>query len=163
MNNQTISHKIAAIPQRKRKRRQECSGYCENCTTIGLRLARLGRIGFSRWTSPRYVKKVFGKRKVHRLEKDKSNLDISEVPPLQNSRIGPTKRLKDKSVVPKARLGILPTKYTSSKRTTELHSSRPQKSGFSQAPQQEIVSIGTRLDWRVGQVPRPHLQDWHQS
>ena len=24
-------------------------------------------------------------------------------------------------------------------------------------------SIGTRLDWRVGQVPRLHLQDWHQS
>ena len=25
------------------------------------------------------------------------------------------------------------------------------------------VSIGTRLDWRVGQVLRLHLQDWHQS
>ena len=29
------------FPQRKRKRRQKCSGCCENCTTIGLRLARL--------------------------------------------------------------------------------------------------------------------------
>ena len=25
------------------------------------------------------------------------------------------------------------------------------------------VSIGTRLDWRVGQVPQLHLQDWHQT
>ena len=33
---------------KKRKRRQECCGYCENCTTIGLRLARLGSIGFSK-------------------------------------------------------------------------------------------------------------------
>ena len=33
---------------------------------------------------------------------------MSEVPTLQSSRIGPTKRLKDKSDVPKARLGILP-------------------------------------------------------
>ena len=23
--------------------------------------------------------------------------------------------------------------------------------------------IGTRMDWRVGQVPRLHLRDWHQS
>ena len=28
--------------QKKRKRRQECCGHCENCTTIGLRLARHG-------------------------------------------------------------------------------------------------------------------------
>ena len=34
--------------KKKRKRRQECCGYCENCTTIGLRLARLGSIGFSK-------------------------------------------------------------------------------------------------------------------
>ena len=57
--------------------------------------------------SPRYVS---GTRKDHRLEKYKSNLDISEVPTLQNSRIGPTKRLKDKSDVPKTRLGIMPKK-----------------------------------------------------
>ena len=40
------------FPEKKRKRRQECSGYCENCTTIGLRLARLGCIGFSKWKTP---------------------------------------------------------------------------------------------------------------
>ena len=60
------------------------------------------------------------------MEKYKSNLDISDVPTLQNSRIGPTKRLKDKSGVPNARLGILPN----------LHSSRLQ-SGLSQVPHQE--------------------------
>ena len=57
--------------------------------------------------SPRYVTRVSGTRRDHRLEKHKSNLDISGVPTLWNSRIGPTKRLKDKSDVPKARLGIL--------------------------------------------------------
>ena len=35
-------------PKKKRKRRQECSGYFENCTKIGLRLARLGCVGFSK-------------------------------------------------------------------------------------------------------------------
>ena len=36
------------LPQEKRKRRQERCGYCENCTTIGLRLARLVCVGFSK-------------------------------------------------------------------------------------------------------------------
>ena len=65
--------------------------------------------------SPRYVTRVSGTRKDQRLEKYKSNLDISEVPTLSNSRVGPTKRLEDTSDVPKARLGILPKVYTSSK------------------------------------------------
>ena len=38
--------------------------------------------------------------------------------------------------MPKARLGVLPTVYTSSKRTTELHSSRLQ-SGFSLLPESQ--------------------------
>ena len=46
MNNQAKSPKTATIPT-KRERRQECCGYCENCTTIGLRLARLGCVGIS--------------------------------------------------------------------------------------------------------------------
>ena len=37
-----------SLQKKDRKRRQECSGFCENCTTIGLRLARLGNIGFSK-------------------------------------------------------------------------------------------------------------------
>ena len=40
---------------------------------------------------------------------------VSEVSTLQNSRIGPTKRLDDNSDVSKTRLGILPTIFTSSK------------------------------------------------
>ena len=36
------SHKM------KRRRRQECCCYCEKCITIGLRLARIGSIGFSK-------------------------------------------------------------------------------------------------------------------
>ena len=31
-----------------KSRRQERCGHCENCTTIGMRLARLGNIGFSK-------------------------------------------------------------------------------------------------------------------
>ena len=58
--------------------------------------------------SPRYVTRVSRTKQDHRLEKYESNLDISEVPTKENSRIGPTKRLKDKSDVPKTRLGILP-------------------------------------------------------
>ena len=86
--------------------------------------------------SSRNVKRVSGKRKDHRWEKQKSIL-VSEVTTLQNSRIGPTKRLDDNSDVPKARLGILPKIYTSSKRTTGLHSSHLQRSWFSQVPHQE--------------------------
>ena len=57
-------------------RRQECCGYWENCTTVGLRLARLGGS-----LSLRYVKQVSGKRQDHRFEKYKSNFLISEVRP----------------------------------------------------------------------------------
>ena len=54
MSNQTKSQRKGLLfPHKKRKRRQECCGYCENCTTIGLRLARLGCVGSSkRKTAP---------------------------------------------------------------------------------------------------------------
>ena len=46
--------------KKKRKRRQECGGYCENCTTNRLRLARLGCVGFSkRQTVPENYKSKF--------------------------------------------------------------------------------------------------------
>ena len=47
------------------------------------------------------------------------------------------KRLKDKSDVSRARLGILPKNYTSSKRTIKLHSTRPRKNGYSRQLQQK--------------------------
>ena len=40
MNNQTKSPKMLLFQQKKRKRRQGCGRNCENCTTIGMRLAR---------------------------------------------------------------------------------------------------------------------------
>ena len=106
-------------------RRQQCCGYCENCTTVGLRLARLGSKeenspGETRckkswgWfekydsLSLRYVEQLSRKREDYRLEKYKSNLNISEVPTLWNLRTGPMKRLKDDSDAPVARRGILP-------------------------------------------------------
>ena len=81
--------------------------------------------------SLRYVKQVSGKKKDHRLEKDKSNLLISEVPTLWNLSTGPMKRLNDSSDVPEARLGTLSKICTRSKRKTKLHSTRPRKNGFS--------------------------------
>ena len=63
MSNQTKSQRKGLLfPHKKRKRRQECCGYCENCTTIGLRLARLGCVGSSkRKTAPvKPMKKVMG-------------------------------------------------------------------------------------------------------
>ena len=62
-NNRTKSRKRATIlSKRKRKRRQECSGYCENCISDGLCLVRLGVVGFSkRQTSPeKPMQKVLG-------------------------------------------------------------------------------------------------------
>ena len=71
-------------------------------------------------------------RKDHCWERQKSFL-VSEVPTLQNSRIGSTKRLHDNSDVPKARLGILPKICTSSKKKTRLHCTFPRRRGYSPA------------------------------
>ena len=50
----SVCSRIIRFPQKKRKRRQECSGYCQKCTTIGLHLGRLGCVGFpKRQTVPR--------------------------------------------------------------------------------------------------------------
>ena len=72
--------------------------------------------------SLRYIKQVSGKRKDHRLEKYKSNLDISEVLALWNLRTGPMKRLNGC-----ARSWNLAKTCTSSKRRTRLHSTRPRR------------------------------------
>ena len=148
----------ATLPKKKRKRRQKCGGCFENCTTIGLRLARLGCVGFSKMkNSPGetrckkswdrfekycsqslcFVKQVSGRRRDHRLGKYKSNFNISEVPTQWNLRTGPMKRLKDKSNVPKAGIGTLPKTFTCSKRTTKLHSTRLRKNGSSRLRQQK--------------------------
>ena len=47
-NNQKKKKKKLPFPKRKRTRRQKCCSYCENCTTIGVCLARLGVIRFSK-------------------------------------------------------------------------------------------------------------------
>ena len=47
------------------------------------------------------------------------------------------KRLKDNSDAPEARHGTLPKTYTGSKRKTQLHSTRPRKSGYSWLGQQK--------------------------
>ena len=47
-NNQKKSRNKLPFTKVKPQRRQKCSGYCEICTSVGLSLARLGAIGFSK-------------------------------------------------------------------------------------------------------------------
>ena len=124
-NNQVKSRK-RAFKTETVQWRQGCWSDCENCTTIGLCLARLRAIRTSEksdvpgkpeaegfWdqfdefdsNSLRYVKQVSGKRQEHRLEKYKSKYLLSEVPTLLNLRTDPRKRLKDTSDAPVARHG----------------------------------------------------------
>ena len=59
---QIESRKKLRFPKWQRKRRQECSGYCESCISDGFCLARLGVVGFSkRQISPENpMQKVLG-------------------------------------------------------------------------------------------------------
>ena len=103
LNNQTKSQRQANYSHKRRvSDDKNAVAAVKNCTTIGLRLARLASTGFSKWNSPgetrckkswdqfekygslslRYVKQVSGKRKDHRLEKYKSKFFIREVPTL---------------------------------------------------------------------------------
>ena len=136
-NNQKKAHKERPFTKKKRKRRQKCSGYCENRISVWLCLARFRCTRFSRWKvsekphakslgtnftlydslSLRYVMRVSKKRKDHRLEKYKSKFLISDAP--------------------EARRGILPRTYTSSKKRTRLNSTRPRKNGHSRLRQQK--------------------------
>ena len=94
---------------------------------------------FEKYDSPslRYVKRVSGKSKDHRFEKNKLKPFISEVPTPWNWRTGSMNRLKDNSDVPEARLGILPKTYTSSKKQTWLYSSFSRRNGYSRLRQQK--------------------------
>ena len=76
--------------------------------------------------SLRSVKQLSEKIKGHRLEKYKSKF---------LTRTDLKKRLKDNSDAPKARLGILPKIFTSSKKRRKLHSIRLLKNGLCQPDQ----------------------------
>ena len=170
MNNPTKSQIKATIPQKKSKRREECCGSCENCTTIGLRLARLGSIGFSkgktfpgkpgaksqfeRYGSPslRYVKQVSGKTKDNRFEKYKSNILISEVLTQWTSSTGPMKRLKHNSDVPEAQ------KQAQRERQSYLPLARGRKGTpgcVSKRAGGKRVCGGFRSSYACGQQERP--------
>ena len=144
------------FPQKKRKRRQECSGYCENCTTIGLRLARLGCVGFSkRQTVPgKPDAKSLGinsKSTVHPVHATSREYP-GKGPSLGKLRVKhPHQRshyamkfedLSHEETVRQPRCARseawnLAKTYTSSKRTTKLHSTRPRKNGYSWLRQQK--------------------------
>ena len=128
----------------------------EICISDGLRLARLGRIGFSkRQTSPGkpdakcfgtkskntihtvYVMQVSEKNKDRRLEKYKSKFLISEVFTKWNLRTDLKNILKDKSDLPVEMLGTLPIIFKSSKKRRKLHSTRLRKNGDYRQHQQK--------------------------
>ena len=141
----------------KRKRRQECCGFCEKCITIGLSITRFRCTRFSR-------QEVSGKPDAESLgttskgtihwvyvmsceypEKQRTIVRKSNVKnPHQRSpqryknlRTDLKKRLKVNSDAPKARHGIFLKTKTNSKKGTRLHSSRPRKNGYSRLRQQE--------------------------
>ena len=89
------------------------------------------------------------------MEKYKSNLDISEVTTLSNSRIGPTKRLKDKRDVPEARLEILPKNIYKLKANDKAAFFSPAEkwvlpSASAREPEERefVVDSGTSTTWR---------------
>ena len=86
----------------------------------------------------RYVKRVHGKRRDFRWEKQMSKFLISEVLTLWNLRTGPMQRLKDNNDVPEARPGTLPKTFTNTKRKTKLYSARPRKNGHLAALTKEL-------------------------
>ena len=151
-NNQIKNQKSYNSPNRKESKDKTCCRYCENCFTIGMCLARLGVMGFSKRrtvsgkpdttsfgiNSTRTVHTVYaasskypGKQRTIARKNASQKSSSAKSLRYKNSRIGPTRRLQDKSDTSKARQGISPTIFTSLKRTTDLHSSRLQ-SGYSQ-------------------------------
>ena len=155
MNNQIKGRRKETLPKKKRKWRQRRCGFCEKRITIGLyyktqmhsTLKEQKSFGETRckksWTqfkeldsrSLRYVTRVSGTRKDHRLEKYKSNLDISEVLTLQNSKNRSPEETERQERCAQSKAWDLAKNISSSKRTTRLHYSRLQ-SGFSQVHHQ---------------------------
>ena len=141
------AEKERPFPKKKRKRQQKCSGYCENCISDDCysqdselldsqrgKQARgnpmqkvLGPNRRMRFTQPTLRQASIWKKPS--LGKYKSKILISEVLTQRNLRTGPKKRLKDTSDAPEARHGTLPKTYTSAKKRTRLHSTRPRKNG----------------------------------
>ena len=131
MNNQTKSQKKLLFTKKKRKRRQKCCGCCENCTTIGLRVARLGTIGFS-------------KRKTVSGKPDAKSLGINSKSTVHSVYAASSKNSgKERTIAwnnasqTSSRHGTLPETYTSSKKKKRLHSTRPRKNGYCRLPQQK--------------------------
>ena len=141
----------------KRKRRQECCGYCEKCITIGLSITRFRCTRFSRQkvsgkpdaeslgtTSKSTIHWVYvmsceypGKQRTIVRKSNVKNPHQRSPQRYKNLRTDLKKRLKVNSDAPKARHGIFLKTKTNSKKGTRLHSSRPRKNGYSRLRQQE--------------------------
>ena len=158
MKNQTKNQRKANIPKNEEESDgEECCGYCENCTTIGLRLARLGTIGFSkRKTVPgKPMQKVMGSiRKVRFTESTIRQASIQEKngPSLGKIQI---KNLHQRSPYAvkfedrsheeterqqrcaRSKAWNLAKNQKTQREKPRLHSTRPRKSGYSRLRQQK--------------------------
>ena len=141
----------------KRKRRQECCGFCEKCITIGLSITRFRCTRFSRQKvsgkpdaeslgtiSKGTIHWVYvmsceypGKQRTIVRKSNVKNPHQRSPQRYKNLRTDLKKRLKVNSDAPKARHGIFLKTKTNSKKGTRLHSSRPRKNGYSRLRQQE--------------------------
>ena len=150
-SNHIKSPKKLPFPQRKRKRRQKCCGYCEHCTTIGLRLARLGNTVFSKrkTVQGKPIQKFLGSigqvrftqstlrqasiRENKRTIAWKNTSQTSSSAKSQRCEIwGQLSRRDCKTTAMRPKQSMESCqKHTSSKRTTKLHSSRRQRNGVS--------------------------------
>ena len=158
----------------KRKRRQECCGYGENCTTLGLRLARFGSIGFSKEKRPRGnpMQKVLGSSRKGRFTQ--STLRKASVPENIEPSLGKihqryeiwgpvTWRDRENSDVPEAKHGTLPKKtFTKLKEKVKAkfcsHAEEwvlPNAS--SKRAERKRVRGGFRSEYAYGQQARPLL------
>ena len=142
--------------KRREKRRQECCGYRENCTAIGLRLARLGVIGFSkRQTVPGKTDAkslaIDSKSTVHSVYTTSSKYPGKERtialkiqvknrhqrrPNAMKFKDGSHEETERQQRCARSKAWNLAKTETSSKRTTMLHSTRPRKNGYTQLRQQ---------------------------
>ena len=121
----------------------------------------LGPIRTIRFTLSTLRQASIREKKGPSIGKYKSKFLISEVSTLWNLRTSPTKRLKDNSDAPEAKHGTLPKTYTSSKRTTKLHSTRPRRNGHSGCVNKRAggkwVCSGFQSEYAYGQQARPQL------
>ena len=142
---------------KKRKRRQECCGYCEKCITIGLCITRFRYTRFSRKKvsvkpdaeslgtnskefdsqSRRYVKQVSGKRKDHRSGKIQVELPHQRGPYAVKFEDQSHEETERQQRCVRSKAWNLAKNIFKLKENTRLHSTFPRRNGYSRLRQQK--------------------------